>query len=119
MLILFAVGCLVFSLVLLLFLQIVVFPKVRELEEQIATEGKHLDNVRRFWGSGPIGRWLRLINVFGFFVYRRIPRYGNTISARLGDENGDVPVALKRWATIPMALFLASTVLFLVIGSLV
>src|SRR5690554_5261328 len=80
--------------VTLMFLMVTFFfPKTVEVERRIATPGKQLDGIRIIWGNGPIGRWMRVIHVYAFFVYRNIPRVGKRIEARMGDEKEPLPLS--------------------------
>lgn len=92
------------------------FGKVRQIENLVATPGKGLDEIRHVWGSGPLGRLMRLNWLFGFFTLRHIPVIGPQMEARLGDESPLVPIKLKLWLFIPMSLYLLSAVCFFVLG---
>lgn len=92
------------------------FDKVRQIEDLVATPGKGLDEIRRVWGNGPIGRLMRLNWLFGFFTLRYLPVIGPQMEARLGDESPLVPIKLKLWLFIPMSLYLLSAVCFFVLG---
>ncbi|OHY80714.1 hypothetical protein BCA33_13690 [Marinobacter sp. AC-23] len=92
------------------------FDKVRQIEDLVATPGKGLDEIRRVWGNGPIGRLMRLNWLFGFFTLRYLPVIGPQMKARLGDESPLVPIKLKLWLFIPMSIYLLSGVCFFVLG---
>lgn len=95
---------------LLLLILTLFFPKVVEVENRIATRGKQLDGIRNVWGNGPIGRWMRVVHVFFFFVFRNLPRVGHRIESRMGDESGALPRGLKLWVILPVSVFFASIV---------
>ncbi len=104
------------GLLALIFILVVAFPRIAEVERRIGTEGKLIDTIRVVFGRGPIGRWMRALHVFAFFAYRTIPRYGPVIAARYGDESEPLSLRLKLWATVPHIVFLASAFIFLVSG---
>lgn len=88
----------------------VVFPKVVQVEAIVATPGKHLDTVKRLWGSGLIGRWMRCGHVFCFILMARVPVIGAIWRRNAGDETDPVPMALKLWIDLPMGfLFFSAT----------
>ncbi len=93
---------------LLVLMLTVFFPKVMEVESRIATPGKQLDSIRNLWGSGPIGRWMRIVHVYIFFVFRNLPRIGARIESRMGDEREALPRSLKLWAVFPVLAFFVS-----------
>ncbi len=93
---------------LLVLMLTVFFPKVMEVESRIATPGKQLDSIRNLWGSGPIGRWMRIVHVYIFFVFRNLPRIGARIESRMGDEREALPRSLKLWAVFPVSAFFVS-----------
>lgn len=93
---------------LLVLMLTVFFPKVMEVESRIATPGKQLDSIRNLWGSGPIGRWMRIVHVYIFFVFRNLPRIGARIESRMGDERETLPRRLKLWAVFPVSAFFVS-----------
>ena len=68
------------------------FPKIAEVESRIATPGKQLDGIREIWGNGPIGRWMRVVHVYFFFIFRNLPRIGPRIESRMGDEAEALPM---------------------------
>lgn len=96
------------GLLLLVLMLTVFFPKVMEVESRIATPGKQLDSIRNLWGSGPIGRWMRIVHVYIFFVFRNLPRIGARIESRMGDEREALPRSLKLWAVFPVLAFFVS-----------
>ncbi|MDX5387200.1 MAG: hypothetical protein LPK24_11770 [Marinobacter sp.] len=95
---------------LLILILTILFPKVREVERRIATPGKQLDSIRYFWGNGPIGRWMRAVHVFVFFLFRNLPRIGVRIESRMGDESEALPTSLKLWVVLPVSAFIVSIV---------
>lgn len=94
----------------------VAFPKIAEVEKKIATEGKQIASVRVVFGGGPIGRWVRAMHVFAFFVFKRIPKFGSKIAARYGDETEPLPLRLKLWATVPHVVCLMSMAVWFAVG---
>ncbi len=104
------------GLLTLVFILLIVFPKIAEVERRIGTQGKLIDSIRLAFGGGPIGRWMRSIYVFAFFAFRRIPKFGPTIASRYGDEIEPLPLRLKLWVTVPHIVFFASAFVFLVSG---
>ncbi|MFT5722254.1 MAG: hypothetical protein ACI9W6_002580 [Motiliproteus sp.] len=96
----------------------VAFKRIEEVERQIATPGKQLDMIRSVYRGGIAGRWMRALHVFGFFLFRKIPKYGPVISSRMGDEVVPVPRSLKLWATLPVGLAGLLLMTFLVTGSM-
>jgi len=95
---------------LLVLILTILFPKVVDVENRIATPGKQLDSVRDLWGNGPIGRWMRVVHVFAFFVFRNLPRVGPRIESRMGDESETLPRSLKLWAVVPVSAFFISII---------
>lgn len=91
--------------ILLLLMVTLLFRKTKEVERRIATPGKQLDGIRRIWGNGPIGRWMRVIHVYAFFIYRNVPRVGKRIEARMGDESEPLPISLKLWVIVPFTVY--------------
>lgn len=104
------------SLVLLFLMITLFFRKTEQVEQRIATPGKHLDSIRIIWGSGPIGRWMRISHVYVFFLFRHLPRIGPRIEARMGDENEPLPLSLKLWVIVPFSVYAFSAVLFFFTG---
>lgn len=90
---------------LLILILTFLFPKIAEVESRIATPGKQLDGIRKIWGNGPIGRWMRVVHVYFFFVFRNLPRIGPRIGSRMGDEKEVLPIGLKLWVMLPVTLF--------------
>lgn len=102
----------------MLFLVLTVFfGATRKIEDQIATRGKQLDGIKRVWGNGPIGRWMRSLHIYAFFLFRRLPRYGRTIESRMGDEDLPVPQNLKLLLIIPMTLYFVFMLIVILSGS--
>lgn len=93
------------GLVTLLMIHTVFFGAIRKVEDHIATPGKQLDAIKHVWGNGPIGRWMRAIHLYFFFIFRRLPYWGRSIERRMGDEDTPVPRKLKMALMIPMSLF--------------
>lgn len=104
------------GLLTLVFILLIVFPKIVEVERQIGTDGKLINSIRMAFGGGPVGRWVRSIYVFAFFAFRKIPKFGANIAARYGDETEPLPLSLKLWVTVPHIVFFASALVFLVSG---
>ena len=104
------------SLVLLFLMITLFFRKIEKVEQRIATPGKQLDGIRRIWGNGPIGRWMRVLHIYAFFVYRNIPRVGKRIEARMGDELEPLPLSLKLWATLPFTVYSLFVIAFFLSG---
>lgn len=92
------------GLVALLMTLTVFFGAIRKLESHIATPGKQLDEIKKIWGNGPIGRWMRAVHLYFFFLIRKLPVYGPIIGARMGDEKTPSPRRLKMALMIPMSL---------------
>ncbi|MCG2582365.1 MAG: hypothetical protein KA296_15955 [Marinobacter sp.] len=104
------VGSMGVGIVLLFLMVTLFFRKTEEVERRIATPGKQLDGIRRIWGNGPIGRWMRVVHVFFFFVFRNLPRVGHRIESRMGDEREALPRGLKLWVILPVSVFFVSIV---------
>jgi|SRR5690554_1633366 len=103
--------------VILMFLMVTIFfRKTVEVERRIATPGKQLDGIRIVWGNGPIGRWMRVVHIYAFFVYRNVPCVGKRIEARMGDESEPLPLSLKLWVTIPFTVYAVFMFLFFLSG---
>lgn len=102
--------------ILLLLMVTLLFRKTKEVERRIATPGKQLDGIRRIWGNGPIGRWMRVIHVYAFFIYRNVPRVGKRIEARMGDESEPLPLSLKLWVIVPFTVYAILMFLFFFSG---
>ncbi|WP_111497921.1 hypothetical protein [Marinobacter bohaiensis] len=109
-------GSLLTGLLLICFMITAGFKKIKNIEGYIATEGKYLDHVRRLWGAGPIGRWMRLLHVFSFFALQAIPGLGTRMAARLGDEAQSVPLSLRLWAIVPMSLIYTLAIIVVICG---
>lgn len=107
-------AALIGGLILMILIISVFFKKIEKVEKQIATPGKQLDGIKRVWGNGPIGRWMRATHVWCFFIFRHTPRYGPTIARRMGDEVEPVPIKSKLWAVIPVSSVFVLAFLFLV-----
>ena len=90
------------------------FPKIAEVESRIATPGKQLDGIREIWGNGPIGRWMRVVHVYFFFIFRNLPRIGPRIESRMGDEAEALPMGLKLWVILPVSVFFVSIIVSLI-----
>ncbi len=104
------VGSMGVGLVLLFLMVTLFFRRTEEVERRIATPGKQLDGIRNLWGNGPIGRWMRVVHVFLFFVFRNLPRVGHRIESRMGDEREALPRGLKLWVILPVSVFFVSIV---------
>mgnify|MGYP005863136387 CR=1 FL=1 len=105
-------ASLVIGFILLVLMVTLLFRKTVEVERRIATPGKQLDEIRSIWGNGPIGRWMRVMHVYAFVVFRRIPRIGARIESRMGDESEPLPLSLKLWVVVPYTTFVFSMFLF-------
>lgn len=108
----------------ILFTVTVAFSRIRMVEARIATPGAYLDMTKTLWGDGPLGRWIRAMNVWSFFTYRNLPVIGSRVASRMGKEEGATPRHLKLWALIPVsftfvcavcAMIFALSAIFLVI----
>ncbi|MBZ0334607.1 hypothetical protein [Marinobacter sp. AL4B] len=102
--------------VLLLLMVTLFFGKTKEVERRIATPGKQLDEIRSIWGNGPIGRWMRVMHVYAFVVFRHIPRIGPRIESRMGDESEPLPLSLKLWVIVPFTVYAVLMFLFFFLG---
>ncbi len=89
------------------------FPKIAEVGSRIATRGKEVDGSREIWGNGPIGRWMRVVHVYFFFIFRNLPRIGPRIESRMGDEAEALPMGLKLWVILPVSVFFVSIIVSL------
>lgn len=98
---------------LLVLIMTLLFPKVVEVENRIATPGKQMDGIRIVWGSGPIGRWMRVVHVYFFFIFRNLPRIGHRVESRMGDEIEALPIGLKLWVILPVSVFFVSIIVSL------
>lgn len=110
------VASLGLGIVLLLLMVTLFFRKTVEVERRIATPGKQLDEICTIWGNGPIGRWMRVMHVYAFVVFRHIPRIGPRIESRMGDESEPLPLSLKLWVTVPYTAFVFFMFLFFFSG---
>ncbi|WP_372982612.1 hypothetical protein [Marinobacter sediminum] len=110
------VASLVLGLILLVLMLTLFFRKTMEVERRISTPGKQLEFIRLIWGNGPIGRWMRVIHVYAFFVFRKIPRVGPRIEARMGDEREPLPLSLKLWVLVPFTVYAVLMFLFFLSG---
>ncbi|MBE0486065.1 hypothetical protein [Marinobacter sp.] len=102
--------------ILLLLMVTLLFRKTAEVERRVATPGKQLDEARSIWGNGPIGRWMRVMYVYAFVVFRHIPRIGPRIKSRMGDENEPLPLSLKLWIVVPFTVYAVLMFLFFFSG---
>lgn len=102
--------------ILLLLMVTLFFRKTAEVERRVATPGKQLDEARSIWGNGPIGRWMRVMYVYAFVVFRHIPRIGPRIESRMGDENEPLPLSLKLWIVVPFTVYAVLMFLFFFSG---
>jgi|SRR5690554_762645 len=109
-------ASLVIGIVLLLLMVTLFFRKTVEVEQRIATPGKQLDEIRSIWGNGPIGRWMRVMHVYAFVVFRHIPRIGPRIESRMGDESEPLPLPLKLWVIVPFTAYAILMFLFFFSG---
>lgn len=110
------VASMLSSFVLLVLMITLFFRKTLEAERRIATQGKQLDDIRMIWGNGPIGRWMRVLHVYFFFLFRNFPGIGPRIEARMGDEKEPLPLSLKLWVLAPFTLFAILMFLFFLSG---
>lgn len=102
--------------ILLLLMVTLFFRKTAEVERRVATPGKQLDEARSIWGNGPIGRWMRVMYVYAFVVFRHIPRIGPRIKSRMGDEKEPLPLSLKLWIVVPFTVYAVLMFLFFFSG---
>ena len=102
--------------ILLLLMVTLLFRKTAEVERRVATPGKQLDEARSIWGNGPIGRWMRVMYVYAFVVFRHIPRVGPRIKSRMGDEKEPLPLSLKLWIVVPFTVYAVLMFLFFFSG---
>lgn len=107
---------LVIGFILLVLMVTLLFRKTVEVERRIATPGKQLDEIRSIWGNGPIGRWMRVMHVYAFVVFRHIPRIGPRIESRMGDESEPLPLSLKLWVVVPFTVYAVLMFLFFFSG---
>ena len=105
------------ALVMILLVISLFFKKIEEVENLIATPGKQLAEVRKIWGNGPIGRWMRAMHICSFFLFRSIPRFGEVIASRMGDELQRLSLSDKFWAVIPVATAFLLTAVFFICAS--
>lgn len=113
-----AAGGIIFGLASILVTITIAFKNIEEVERRIATPGKQLDLIRNTFRGGPIGRWMRAIHVFSFFLFRKIPRYVPAISSRIGDEVAPIPNSLKLWVILPVGLANLFVIIFFVVSSM-
>ena len=102
--------------ILLLLMVTLLFRKTAEVERRVATPGKQLDEARSIWGNGPIGRWMMVMYVYAFVVFRHIPRIGPRIKSRMGDEKEPLPISLKLWIVVPFTVYAVLMFLFFFSG---
>lgn len=102
--------------ILLLLMVTLFFRKTAEVERRVGTPGKQLDEARSIWGNGPIGRWMRVMYVYAFVVFRHIPRIGPRIKSRMGDEKEPLPLSLKLWIVVPFTVYAVLMFLFFFSG---
>src|SRR5690554_8236954 len=110
------VASLVVGVILMFLMVTLFFRKTEEVERRVATPGKQLDEARSIWGNGPIGRWMRVVYVYAFVVFRHIPRIGPRIRSRMGDEKEPLPLSLKLWVVVPFTACVVLTFLFFFSG---
>ena len=110
------VASLSIGFVLLVLMVTLFFRKTVEVERRIATPGKQLDGIRIVWGNGPIGRWMRILHVYFFFLLRNLPRIGPRIEARMGDEHEPLPFSLRLWVLVPFTVYAVLMFLCLISG---
>lgn len=114
-LVVFGVCAMIICVLSILFTITFAFKRIAIVEAKIASPGKELDGIRKVWGGGPIGRWMRAGHVFLFFVVRKLPMCRG-IAERLGDEKEPIPLSLKLWAILPIGCCLLSGLTFMVLG---
>lgn len=105
---------LILGFLLLLYLLTFGFKRIERVESEIATPGKQLEQNRKIWGNGPIGRWVRIIHIYGFFVFSKIPHFGPRFKGRMGDDSDSLTTGMKLWVVLPTSLFYLATILFFV-----
>ncbi|WP_375171987.1 hypothetical protein [Marinobacter sp.] len=110
------VASLGLSLVLLALILTLFFKKTVEVEDQIAAPGTQFDGLRKMWGNGPLGRWMRVVNIFFYFALRNLPHIGPKMESRLVECRRPLSLALKMWATVPVATFGGLMFLFFLSG---
>ncbi|NVD36749.1 hypothetical protein [Marinobacter lutaoensis] len=110
------VASLGFGIVLLFLMLTLFFRKVEEIERRVATPGKGLDFRRGIWGNGPIGRWMRILDVYAFLVLRHLPRIGPRFESEMGDELEPLPKSLKLWVIVPFTTYAILMFLFFFSG---
>ncbi len=96
----------------ILFTVTVAFSRIRIVEARIAAPGAYLDMTKTLWGDGPWGRWVRAMNVWSFFTYRKLPVISSRVASRMGKEAGATPRPLKLWALIPVSFTFACAMIF-------
>ncbi|MFB2704929.1 hypothetical protein [Marinobacter shengliensis] len=109
-------ACMLLGVGLVFLMVTLFFRKTEEVERRVATPGKQLDEARSIWGNGPIGRWMRVVYVYAFVVFRHIPRIGPRIKSRMGDEKEPLPLSLKLWVVVPFTACVVLTFLFFFSG---
>lgn len=90
----------------------VAYAKLSNIESHLKS-CKLVENNRYIWGGGPLGRMYRLMQISGMLFFPKI-------IARNGEadleEIRELPISLRRWATIPAstgtALFCAMIILW-------
>lgn len=104
------------GVILVLLMVTVLFRKIEEIERRVATPGKELDFRRRIWGNGLIGRWMRVLDVYAFLVFRHLPRIGSRFGSEMGDELEPLPKSLKLWVIVPFTTYAILMFLFFFSG---
>ncbi|MAA64894.1 MAG: hypothetical protein CL581_08980 [Alteromonadaceae bacterium] len=109
------VGGMAVSLLSIIVMLSIAFPKLREVEDRIAGPERSILSLRNIWGNGPIGRLMRTSYVFAFLLIRNIPlAHFQKAAGKIGNPTALLPLGLRFWALLPsITMYLGGAVMLI------